>query len=291
MLPTRRRLIQTAAALALPGLAPLRAFAAPAGPPRMVAAGGVITEIVYALDRADWLVGVDSTSLYPAAALKDKKNIGYLRALSTEGILSLEPEGLVAVEGAGPPDVLKLLAEAKVPVQLVPEALDEASVLARIRQVGRVFDAATPADRLADETQRAFSDLAARRAGIGRKTRVLFVLSHQNGRVLVGGRNSAADAMITLAGATNAAAAVEGYKAMSDEGVVTAEPDIILMMQAGMMVPDADALFASPAFRLVPAAKKRALIVMDGLYLLGFGPRAPAAASDLMRRIAEIVAS
>jgi len=45
-------------------------------PARIVSIGGAITEILYALGFEDRLAGVDSTSLYPAAALRDKPNVG-----------------------------------------------------------------------------------------------------------------------------------------------------------------------------------------------------------------------
>ena len=54
---------------------------------RIVSIGGAITEILYALGFEDRLAGVDSTSLYPAAALRDKPNVGYMRQLSAEGVL------------------------------------------------------------------------------------------------------------------------------------------------------------------------------------------------------------
>lgn len=81
-------------------------------PERIVAAGGVITEVLYALGLQDRLVGIDSTSQFPAEALKDKPNIGYVRALSAEGVLSLRPSLVMAITSAGPPDAISLLNEA-----------------------------------------------------------------------------------------------------------------------------------------------------------------------------------
>ena len=44
---------------------------------------------------------------------------------------------------------------------------------------------------------------------------------------------------------------------------------------------DAPTVFAHPAFAATPAAAQRAFVSMEGLYLLGFGPRAARAAHDL----------
>ncbi len=70
---------------------------------RIVSIGGAITEIIYALGLDGRIVGVDTTSLYPPEALKRTPNVGYMRALSAEGILSLKPSWVIAIQGSGPP--------------------------------------------------------------------------------------------------------------------------------------------------------------------------------------------
>ena len=44
-------------------------------------------------------------------------------------------------------------------------------------------------------------------------------------------------------------------------------------------------IFALPAFQSTPAAAAKALISMDGLYLIGFGPRTPAAGRELAAKL------
>lgn len=261
---------------------------ADAQPRRIVAAGGVITEIAYALERQDWLVGVDTTSQFPPEALKNKPNIGYVRALSAEGLLSLKPDRVIAIEGAGPPDVIKLVDQAKVAVRFIPEDYSEAGVIRRILAVGEELDATPAAETLAHRVKLGFEKLAAARLAAGQPARVLFVLSLQNSRVMVGGRNTSADAIIRLAGGESAASTVDGFKPLSDEGIIAAAPDVVILMKRGEHALSASELFAHPAFRLVPAARTQALIAMDGLYLLGFGPRTPNAAAELMDEIKRV---
>lgn len=252
-------------------------------PERIVAAGGVITEVLYLLGLQDRLVGIDSTSQFPAQALKDKPNIGYVRALSAEGILSLKPSMVLAIDGAGPPDAISLVSEAGVRLVRVSDDTSPEGVVAKIEQIGAIAEAAEPARRLAAQTKAGFDEVATLRAALPAKRRVLFVLSLQNGRALVGGRNSTGDGIIKLAGGINAADMIEGYKPMSDEAVIAAAPDVILMMNNGTNHnTTTEELFAMPAFSQTPAAARRGHILMDGLYLLGFGPRTPAAARDLM---------
>lgn len=253
---------------------------------RIVAAGGVVTEVLYALGLQDRIVGVDTTSQWPPEALKQKQSVGYVRALSAEGVLSLKPSRIIAVEGAGPPDALALLKESGTPITMIPEALTPEAVVSKIAAIGKAAGAAEPAQQLAASVKRRFEQLDKLRAGLPGQKRVLFVLSLQNGRTMVGGRNTTADAIIALAGAINAASAVEGFKPMTDEAIITAAPDTVLMMRhSSAHNAGPDELFAMPAFSQTPAARQKSLIRMDGLYLLGFGPRTPDAARDLMAEL------
>jgi len=280
---SRRTLL--AAALAA-GAGHRAAFAAEAAPARIASLGGAVTEILYRLGGAPRIVVVDTTSLHPAEALRDKPNAGYLRALSAEGLLSTRPDIVIATEGAGPPDVLALVREAGVPVHLVREPPTAEGVLDKIETVGRLAGLDAPTKALAEEVRAGFASLAAERARITRPARVLLVLSMAQGRVMVGGRDSTADGILSLAGAQNAAADIQGFKPITDEAIVAAAPEAVVMMRNGPDAPSAETVFApGTALGQTPAAGKRALIGMDGLTLLGFGPRTPQAASELMRAL------
>jgi len=100
--------------------------------------------------------------------------------------------------------------------------------------------------------------------------------------VMAGGEGSSADAILRLAGAENAATGFSGYKQMTDEAVLEAAPDVIVMMDrdGDMAVTDAD-VQAHPALGATPAARAGAVIRMDGMLLLGFGPRTPEAVEAL----------
>ena len=80
----------------------------------------------------------------------------------------------------------------------------------------------------------------------------------------------------------NAVGTFPGYKALTDEAIVEAKPDVILMMdRGGEHAAKAEELFAMPALSLTPAAQNKALVRMDGLHLLGFGPRTASAVREL----------
>ncbi|MHC1550675.1 heme/hemin ABC transporter substrate-binding protein [Phyllobacterium sp. K27] len=251
---------------------------------RVVSIGGSITEIIYALGEEGRLVGRDTTSVYPreAFALPD---VGYMRALSPEGVLSINPTAIIAVEGSGPEQAVDLLKKASVPFVFVPENYTAASVSEKIRIVGKALSVDDKAKKLSDDVE---ADLAAAQAetkDIKIRKRVLFVLSIQGGKILAAGDQTAANGIIKLAGAENAVEGFTGYKALSDESILTAKPDVILVMDRGDNHATIDTeLLANKAIAATPAGENKAIIRMGGQYLLGFGPRTASAVRDLSKR-------
>lgn len=264
------------------GLAPASTIGAERSE-RIVALGGSVTEILYELGLGARIVAVDTTSVFPPEALATKPHVGYLRQLSAEGILSANPSLVIALDGAGPPDILKLVTDAGVPVARVPEDLTAEGVGKRVLSVAAAVGQDAAGLALAKRIESRFAAMDAARPRIARPLRALFVLSAQNGKTMVGGRNSAADAILALAGAVNAAAEIEGYKPFSDESVIAARPDVVVMMSSGPGGAPPPDLLAGPAFAQTPAGRDGRLVAMDGQYLVGFGPRTPEAARDLMR--------
>lgn len=251
--------------------------------PRIVAAGGVVTEIVYALGRSDLLVGVDTTSLFPESALKEKSNVGYVRALSSEGLLSLKPSMVIAIESAGPPDVLKMVEGAGVKIVRVPEAASPAGITEKIKEVAALVGETDKGAALAADTEQQFKSVDSLREKISKPRRALFILSFQNGRAMVGGEGTSADGIIKLAGLQNSASMLKGWKPISDEALLEVAPDVIIAMgHGGPQAVTVDNILANPAFAATPAGKTKSILVFDGGYLLGFGPRTPHAARDLL---------
>ena len=252
---------------------------------RIVSVGGAVTEILYALGLESRVVAVDTTSVFPKHALRDKPNVGYMRQLSPEGVLGLGPSLVLAAEGAGPKETIAVIEASKTPLVNVPDRFTGDGILEKIRLIAAATGSEAKGDCLASAAKADLDAVAALRekirAGAGKPLRVLFLLSFLNDRPMVAGRNTAADGVIALAGGVNAIAEFEGYKIVNDEAIVAAKPDAILVMQRPDLALGAEQVFSNAAFRLTPAAANKAFVAMDGLYLLGFGPRTARAARDL----------
>ena len=276
-----RKLVGAAAlgvALAVLG-SPLRAQDYDAS--RIVAIGGSVTEIIYALGEEERLIARDTTSVFPEAAL-ELPDVGYIRQLSPEGVISVDPSLIIALEGSGPPEAVEVLEKASIPMVTVPDRYDREGILEKIRIVGDVLDVEDKAAALTADTDADLKAAEQATAEIAERKKVLFVLSLQGGRILASGTNSAADGIISMAGGVNAVTEYEGYKQLTDEAVIEAAPDVILAMdRGGDHETQANDLLAHPAIAATPAAKTGSVVRMDGAYLLGFGPRTAAAVRDL----------
>ena len=260
-------------------LATLAAPALAEDAPRVITLGGSVTEIAVALGAEDRLVARDTTSTFPES-VQSLPDVGYIRALSPENILALDPTLIVAEGDAGPPAAVEVLKSAGIPFVLVPEATDPAGVQAKITAVAEALD--LPTDALVAEVEAGLRAATERAEAVSVPKRVLFILSLLGGRVMAGGEGTEAEGIIRLAGGVNAATGFQGYKPMTDEAVLAAQPDVILMMdrEGSLSISDADVL-AQPALSQIPAAATGAIVSLDGMLLLGFGPRTPEAAKAL----------
>ena len=276
---SRRNLLSAAA------LAPIASLAQATAAQRVVVIGGALTEIVYEFGAQSLLVGVDSTSLYPAAATK-LPNVGYARTLSAEGLLSLAPSLIVATEDAGPPGVLRQLEAASVPLHVLRADHRFEGLLDRTVKLGELLDRKAEARALVERLTQQWQQVRRIRP-VAKPPRVLFILSHGMNQVRIAGQETAADAVIAYAGGANALQGVSGYKPLTPEAVIAAAPDVILCTDQGLEAAGGvDGLLRLPGLAQTPAGQKRRVVSMEALEMLGFGPRLPQAVSKLARAFA-----
>ena len=249
---------------------------------RIVSIGGAVTEIIYELGQQHRLIARDTTSVYPPAVL-NLPDVGYMRRLSAEGILSVSPDLILTVAGSGPQETIELLSQSNIPFVDVPGDYSSAGIVERIKAVSQAL--AVP--KLGDALARKVGDelaVAEQHASRHRdKPKVLFIISMTGGRINVSGTGTRADSIIRMAGGQNAMSAFEQYKILTNEAIISANPDIILMMSRGNdnHKVENEPLWQHPAISLTSAAKNKALIRMDGALMLGFGPRTAKAITAL----------
>ena len=249
---------------------------------RIIAISGSITEIIYALGAEDKLVAVDSTSMYPVSALERHPDVGYMRALSAEPVLSVDPDVILAIDDAGPPEVLEQLQAVGVKILTIPDEPSIEGVYRKIRRIAGILGREQRGEQLISDMEREYRDVAIVLSEAETRPEVLFLLSFGRGAPLAAGRDTSAHSMISLAGGNNVMAQVSGYKAITPEAIIAADPEIVVVLQRTFaLYGDKEKLFALPELATTPAAREGRLSIFDGLYLIGFGPRTVSAVRDL----------
>lgn len=255
---------------------------------RIICIGSAITEIVYALNASDLIVGVDTTSIYPDEA-RSLPSVGYARTLSAEGVLSLSPTEILFTEDAGPPVVLKQIQDAGIRMRLLPAYQTFSGVCDRVIAIGQLLQKQTQADRLKLQLQQQWSRMEHEMKAKpfpSPAPRVLYIHSMNPSHVMVSGRDTNANAMIRYAGLRNAMDGFLGYKPLTPEAVIMANPDLILVTDQGVeAIGGHNQLERLPGMQRTKAIASQQIISMDAVYLLGFGPRMPEAVLTLHRRV------
>ena len=250
-------------------------------PQRIITIAGNVSETVFALGLGEKVAAVDASSVFPAEA-QEKPKVGYYRNINAEGVLSLSPDLIITTESAGPPEVIEQIRGAGIPLAVLTAAQSFDAAKQRVTQIGSLLGRAEEATKITSEMDQTIAKLSAPAT----PPKVLFIYARGAGTQNVAGSNTAADAMIKLAGAVNAVTEYEGYKPMSAEAMIAAAPDYILFTTRGLQsVGGVDAAAALVGIDQTPAGKNKQIISVDDLMLLGFGPRTAQGVLELSKAI------
>ncbi|MGD9892387.1 MAG: hemin ABC transporter substrate-binding protein [Dehalococcoidia bacterium] len=252
---------------------------------RIIPLNGDIAEVIWALGLGDNVIATDTSATYPEAATTLPK-IGYQRQLSAEGVLSLNPTLVIGNEAAGPPAVIEQIRGAGVPVVILPSATTLDGAVEKIRAVAAALGVPERGGQIAAQTQTEIAAAQALAATATSKPRVAFLYVRGAATQQLGGKGTSADALIAAAGGVDAGseAGVQGFKPLTPEALVTAQPDVLLLLMAGLeSVGGVDGLLTLPGVAQTPAGKNRRVLDYDDQYLLGMGPRVGQALMDLVK--------
>ncbi|WP_027849572.1 heme/hemin ABC transporter substrate-binding protein [Marinospirillum minutulum] len=257
-------------------LLPLTGFAEQ----RVISLGGDVTEIVYALGAGDRLIARDTTSIFPEVA-NNLPDVGYLRQLSLEGILSFKPDLVLLSDAARPAPLAERLEAAGIKVARIPYEQNLAGVELKIKAVAKALE-------LDKEGKKLLVSLAAQHQQLAQLKTLphlsgIFILSHAGmGAPMVAGDGSSADSLMQLAGLNNAIQGIKGYKPMSAEGIIAAQPNTLILTEAGLTaLGGEEKVWQLPGLQQTPAAAHKQLVVVNDLAFLGFGPRTAQSVLDL----------
>ena len=255
---------------------------------RITVAGGSITEIIYALGEEEKLIAVDITSNFPKQAT-ELPSIGYVRALSAEGVLSLSPSLILGENDMGPAAVMEQLARVGIDIKIIPEENTATGIVDKVSCIADILDMAEADKNLVltklDNEVNDLKNIVDENKNDPKK--VMFILGMESGSPTVGGIGTSADGFIKMTGGINVMDSFEGWKPVSTESIIEASPDFIIISNRGLSsFKTVEKLGQHPTLVFTPASKENNIIAMDGMAMLGFGPRTITSAKEVALRYA-----
>jgi len=238
-----------------------------AEPTRIVSLIPSLTEILFALDLGDRVVGVTGWCNYPAEALT-KEKIGDAFSPNAEQIIALEPDVVISPRGQAVEEIFPLLAESGI-TTLVFDPKSMADIYETILKVARMAGVEERGMELTEQMsteQRAFEAEVQRIEAKDRPS--VFVLLDTEQPWTVGDGEYLSE-MIAVAGGRNAASGQgEGWLLLSEEVLFALDPDIIIST-----FPLREQILARAAWRELSAVKNGRVYDLDGDLVSRPGPR------------------
>ncbi|SDD54993.1 iron complex transport system substrate-binding protein [Sanguibacter gelidistatuariae] len=242
---------------------------------------GSTTRIVYELGLGANLVGRDASSSFPeVAGLPLVTQSGH--DLNAEAILALAPTLIITDTSLGPWDVVLQMRDAGIAVVVVDSERSLANTGSLINEVatavGLPAEGAALAERVTTQIDAKVAQIAAvAPVAAADKLRIVFLyVRGQAGVYYMFGTDSGADSLVKALGGIDVATEIgwSGMRPVSDEGLISAQPDVVLVMSDGLdSAGGVDGLLESiPALAQTPAGERRRIVDMDDSEILSFGP-------------------
>lgn len=245
-----------------------------AGKLRIVCVSKQLNEIIYAVGGDTALVGVDISSTYPPEA-KKKTTVGYHRALSGEGIISLNPTVVWHDGNIAPQQVIDQIKKVGIPMRQFDGGSTIDSTKMLIMQIAREFHNEQKGKGLCDKLDADMAKLDSARKSYKDKPRVLIVhFGQAANKYFVLSRKGIPNQMLEWAGAENAADTSQKWRDLSPEVIAMAQPDVILATDFGYDLQGSLEKFKQlPGIALSPAAKNNRIYRIEEHDLVYLGPR------------------
>jgi iron complex transport system substrate-binding protein len=252
-----------------PAPAPLPASSASS--PRIISLAPSITEIVYALNAGNQLIGRSSACDYPPAAVSNVPVIGDFGVPSLERIVALRPDQVLYTDVADPLMDSKMKRVGLHPVHVACARL--ADIPPAIIQVGQLIhreaEARTMASNLVGQIELARQQATA----FTHRPRVLVLIWHDP-FYAAGGKSFVSD-LIALAGGQNIGNEIDrDYFQASSEWVLAHDPDIVFCFFMASSTPVRNVIMRQPGWSHLKAVRDgRVYDGFDNNVALRPGPR------------------
>lgn len=253
---------------------------------RYLVIGSYVAEIMVELDVTDLIVGVSGGTDH-IKELEGKPVIPGFRNLSAETMLSLEPTAAFLAGRQTRPEIVSQLEAAGVEVHFFSDEIASLDIVPeRITQIGKIINREDEAKELITKFEAELADATEFASKATSRPRGLFILSGGGRPTVVAGPDTHIALLIELAGAENVTQGITNFKPMSQEAMLKAAPDFILVNEEGLEQKGGTPVaLSAPGALLTPAAKTGEVFSLPGGYLQGLGLMSPKAIRAIAERV------
>lgn len=256
---------------------------------RIVALANGAAEIISAMGYQRNLVGRDIAS--STSGLLKVPIVTSGHQVIPETIIALSPDVVIIDAATGPAPALTKLKAAGIRIELIPQSWNLPDIKNKVIGIGAAIGATKSAISL---NQAITNEIAQTNLNSSTKPKILFLyLRGTNAIYLVGGPGSGADSLISAIGGLDIGAAnlPNAFNPLTAESMAKLNPDIILVMSAGLQsVGGMSGLKELPGIAQSAAGKNSRVIAVDDSLLLSFGPRTPSLLAKLSAAVASELA-
>lgn len=252
---------------------------------------GTLSQTVFDLGLGDNVVGRDISTQFKEARKLPLVTAPGGHELVAEKILGLAPTVILTDTSLGPWDVILQMRDAGVPVVVMDSQRSIGNISSLTKQVANALGVPDLGKKLADRTMAQVDAKIAEIAkiapsGVQNKLRMVFLyVRGQAGVYYMFGEGSGADSLIDALGGYDVSKEIDwkGMKPVTDEGLIAAQPELILMMTKGLeSVGGVKGLLKRlPAIANTPAGQSQRIVDMTDAAILGYGPRTPEVLNSL----------
>ena len=251
---------------------------------RIISIGGCVTETVFKLGMGDAVIAVDQSSTYPSE-VKKLPQVGYIRAISSEGILSMMPDLILTTTDMGPPNVVKQIENSGVNLNIFnsPHNFEEINNL--IDDVSNLLNAKKKGSELKKEMNLTKKVLDNVKDKYKDESKIVFFMNPKSNSFNAAGDGTRADYLIEFIGGKNIFKnQFTRYKKVTKEEILNLNPDIILI--GNIYNAKEESIFiTNPEFEYLNAVKNNKIFSLDMGKYLTFGPSFVDNALELINKI------
>lgn len=235
-------------------------------PERIISTAPNLTEIIFAIDADDFLVGRTSFCNYPAEVNKIDV-IGDMLHLNFEKIVDLKPDLIFMTVEGNTKEIYDKLKGLGIQIYVTnPRSLRD--ILKTIKNMGIILNRKEKADSLVNSIEESLIEESSKNF---ERQKVIFVVSFSP--LIVAGKNTFINEMLEVVNLENIApkSSISAYPMISREEVLNQNPDVIILPSSDYTIDNI--LRVYPEWASLNAIKNKKIIYVDQDLFFRPGPR------------------